>query len=328
MAKAHAGLPVAYDDVLAARETIGDRLHRTPTFSSATLSGRIGAPAALKAELFQRTGSFKPRGMLNVLAHLSDEEKAPRRDHHLGRERGAVARLLLRARGHRLPGGHVAGRERGQARGDARVRRRGRPRGDQPRARHSSGWRSSASKTGRVFVHSFDDPHLIAGHGTLALELLEDVPDVATVVVPIGGGGLISGIATAVKGRAPEVRIVGVEPELSPAMHVALEAGEPIAGRAAARSPTGSTPPLPARTRSRSAASSWTRWSSFPRSEIRAAMRFVYERAKLACEPAGAVSTAALLAGKIDLDPAGTTVAVVSGGNVAPQTAVAILGEE
>ena len=76
MAKAHTGLPVAYDDVLAARETIGDRLHRTPTFSSATLSGRIGGPAALKAELFQRTGSFKPRGMLNVLAHLSDEEKA------------------------------------------------------------------------------------------------------------------------------------------------------------------------------------------------------------------------------------------------------------
>src|SRR3954470_5518144 len=76
MAKAHTGLPVAYDDVLAARETIGDRLHRTPTFSSATLSGRIGGPAALKGELFQRTGSFKPRGKLNVLAHLSAEEKA------------------------------------------------------------------------------------------------------------------------------------------------------------------------------------------------------------------------------------------------------------
>jgi threonine dehydratase len=69
-------LPVGYDDVLAAREAIGDRLHRTPTFSSATLSARIGGPAALKAELFQRTGSFKPRGMLNVLAHLSEEEKA------------------------------------------------------------------------------------------------------------------------------------------------------------------------------------------------------------------------------------------------------------
>src|SRR5262249_17404687 len=83
-------------------------------------------------------------------------------------------------------------------------------------------------ETGRIFVHSFDDPRLIAGHGTLGLELLEDVPDLVTVVVPIGGGGLISGIAAAVKGARPEVRVVGVEPELSPAMHAALEDGEPV----------------------------------------------------------------------------------------------------
>ena len=326
MAKAHTGLPVAHDDVLAARETIGDRLHRTPTFSSATLSARIGGPAALKAELFQRTGSFKPRGMLNVLAHLSPEEKARGViTISAGNAAQALAYcaalegidcLVVMWQG-ASPAKVAATREYG-----AEV--------DQEAPAPAEAFARLEllrEETGRVFVHSFDDPHLIAGHGTLGLELLEDVADLVTVVVPIGGGGLISGIATAVKGVAPEVRIIGVEPELSPAMHVALEAGEPVTVEPRSIADGLNAPFAGANTLAicRELVDEMVLVSE---AEIHDAFRFLYERAKLACEPAGAVSTAALLAGKAQADPAGTTVAFVSGGNVAAQTAVAILDEE
>jgi len=145
--------------------------------------------------------------------------------------------------------------------------------------------------------------------------------------VPIGGGGLISGIATAVKGARPEVRVVGVEPELAPALHAALEAGEPVTVQPGSIA-DGMNAPFAGENTLAVSRALVDELVLVSEEQIRAAMRFVYERAKLACEPAGAASTAALLAGKVDLDASGTTVAVVSGGNVAPQTAVAILAEE
>jgi threonine dehydratase len=319
-------LPVGYDDVLAAREAIGDRLHRTPTFSSATLSARIGGPAALKAELFQRTGSFKPRGMLNVLAHLSEEEKA----------RGVITISAGNAAQSLAYCSALEGIDclvvmwQGASEAKLAATREYGAGIDQEAATPGEAFErlnALIEQTGRAFVHSFDDPLLIAGHGTLGLELLEDVPDLVAVVVPIGGGGLISGIATAVKGAAPDVRVIGVEPELSPAMHVALEAGEPVPVEPRSVADGLSAPFAGENTLAicRELVDDLVLVSE---EQIRAAMRFVYERAKLACEPAGAVSTAALLAGKLDVDLAGTTVAVVSGGNVAPQTAVAILAEE
>ena len=157
--------------------------------------------------------------------------------------------------------------------------------------------------------------------------MLEDVPDLVTIVVPIGGGGLISGIATAVKGARPEVRVVGVEPELSRAMHIALEAGEPVPVEPKSIA-DGLNAPFAGGNTLAICRELVDEMVLVSEAEIHEAFRFLYERAKLACEPAGAVSTAALLAGKIDVDPAGTTVAVVSGGNVAPQAAVAILAEE
>ncbi len=182
-------------------------------------------------------------------------------------------------------------------------------------------------ETGRAFVHSFDDPHLIAGHGTLGLELVEDVPDLGTVVVPIGGGGLIAGIATAVKEAQPGVRVVGVEPELSQAMHAAFEAGRPIPVEPRSIA-DGLNAPFAGENTLAICRALVDDLVLVSEEEIRAAMRFLYERAKLACEPAGAVSTAALLSGKVELERVTTCVAVVSGGNVAAKTAVAILGEE
>jgi threonine dehydratase len=324
--KAHAGLPVAYDDVLAARETIGDKLRRTPTFSSATLSRRIGAPVALKAELFQRTGSFKPRGMLNVVAHLSADEK----------QRGVITISAGNAAQSLAYCAALEGIDclvvmwQGVSESKLAATREYGAEVDLEAPAPAEAFerlKRLQDETGRVYVHSFDDPRLIAGHGTLGFELLEDVPDLNTVVVPIGGGGLISGIATAVRGARPDTRIVGIEPELSPAMHLALEAGEPVPVEPRSIA-DGLNAPFAGENTLALCRALVDELVLVTEDEIYEAFRFLYERAKLACEPAGAVSTAALLAGKVELDASETTVAVVSGGNVAPRTAVAILAEE
>jgi threonine dehydratase len=324
--KAHAGPPVAYDDVLAARETIAGRLLRTPVFSSATLSKRIGATAALKAELFQRTGSFKPRGMLNALAHLSDEEK----------RRGVITISAGNAAQSLAYCSALEGIDclvvmwQGASEAKLAATRDYGATIDVESPDPGAAFERLAvlrDQTGRAFVHSFDDPFLIAGHGTLGLELVEDVSDLGAVVVPIGGGGLISGIATAVKSARPDVRIIGVEPELSQAMHAALEIGAPVPVEPRSIA-DGLNAPFAGENTLAICRALVDELVLVSEQQIRAAMRFLYERAKLACEPAGAASTAALLAGKVDLDPAGTAVAVVSGGNVAPSTAVAILAEE
>jgi threonine dehydratase len=171
---------------------------------------------------------------------------------------------------------------------------------------------------GRVFVHPHSDPLVVAGHGTLALELLEDVPGLETVVVGVGGGGLVSGILTALDGRA---RVIGVEPERSPAFSAGLAAGERVTVGTDSIA-DGLAPPfagdLPlelCRGRVETVLVS--------EEEIEAGMRLLYARAKLACEPAGAAAAGAVLAGKVEAGP-GVAV-VVSGGNVEPRQAAATL---
>jgi threonine dehydratase len=325
MVEAHARLPVGYQDVLAARNAIGDRLHRTPVFTSATLSKRVGATIGLKAELFQRTGSFKPRGMLNVLEQLSDDEK---RRGVITISAGNAAQALAYCSA--LEGiDCLVVMWQGASEAKLAATRGYGATVDLEAAAPAEAFErleELRAETGRAFVHSFDDPRLIAGHGTLALELLEDVPDLTAVVVPIGGGGLISGIATAVKEARPEVRVVGVEPELSPAMHAALEAGKPVTVEPTSVA-DGLNAPFAGENTLAICQALVDELVLVSEDEIREGMRFLYERAKLACEPAGAASTGALLAGKVAPDAAVSTVAVVSGGNVAAQKAVAILGE-
>jgi threonine dehydratase len=176
-------------------------------------------------------------------------------------------------------------------------------------------------QTGRTPVHPFDHPRTIAGQGTVGLELLEDVPEADVVVVPVGGGGLISGIATAVDGRA---RVIGVEPVRSAAMHEALAAGKPVPVSPGSVA-DGLAAPFAGTNTFEIVRERVERVVLLTEAEIEAGMRFLYTRAKLACEPAGAASTAALLAGKVPLEAGETVVVVVSGGNVATDTAVAIL---
>jgi threonine dehydratase len=180
--------------------------------------------------------------------------------------------------------------------------------------------RELQEETGRTLVHPFDDPLVVAGQGTVGLEIAEDVPDVHVVVVPVGGGGLVAGIATAL----PDTRIVGVEPSSSNALSAGLAAGEPvpIAPRSIA---DGLNAPFAGELPIRVAKERGVEVVLVEEEEIEDAMRFVYERAKLACEPAGAAAVAALQVGKIPLESGETVVAVVSGGNVSGETAAAIL---
>ncbi|HKH29532.1 MAG TPA: threonine/serine dehydratase [Gaiellaceae bacterium] len=314
---------VSLDDVERAREAIGGRLHRTPAFTSRTLSELTGAGVRLKAELFQRTGSFKPRGVLTNLAALSPDEKA----------RGVIG---ISAGNHAAALAYGAALEdisallvMWQGASEQKIEATRAYGADVDLAANGPGeafdrLAELTADSGRTLVHPFDSPATIAGQGTVGLELVEDVPDVHVVVVPIGGGGLIAGVATAVNGLRPQARIIGVEPERSNAMRAALEAGEPVridpvSVADGLNAPFAGDDTLPI---VRELVDDIVLVTE---DEIAEATRFLYGRAKLACEPAGAAATAALLAGKVAHEQDESVVLVVSGGNVATATAVAIL---
>jgi threonine dehydratase len=298
-------------DVEQARSVLDGRIRRTPTFGSAALG------VALKAELFQETGSFKARGALNRLAALTPEE----------RKRGVVTWSA----GNHAQAVAWAAAEAGV---DCLVQMWETASPFKVEATRSYGATVDLSspdpavaydrtleaveRDGRVFVHPHSDPFVVPGHGTLALELLEDLPELDTVVVGVGGGGLVSGIVTALDGRA---RVVAVEPERSPALSAGLEAGEPVQvgtdtiADGLAPPFAGELPLEICRGRVENVL--------VTEDEILAGMRFLYTSAKLACEPAAAAAAGAVLAGKVE---AGAGVAViVSGGNVEPRQAAAIL---
>jgi threonine dehydratase len=181
--------------------------------------------------------------------------------------------------------------------------------------------RELMEETGRPLVHPFDDPFTIAGQGTVGLEIVEDVPDATVLVVPVGGGGLVSGIAIAAEGR----RVIAVEPELSDALHRGLEAGEPVPVEPKSIA-DGLSAPFAGEHAIRLCQALGVESVLISEEELADGMRFLYGRAKLACEPAAAAAVAALLAGKVPVEPHDTVVAVVSGGNVVPKIASAILG--
>ena len=310
---------LSLDDVVAARAAIAGRLHSTPTFSSATLSKRVGAPVHLKAELFQRTGSFKPRGVLTKLASLSDEEKGRG---VIGISAGNHAQALaycaaldgLDALLVMWEGASPQKIDATRAYGAAVDLEANGP-GEAFDRLHDL-----IEETGRALVHPFDDPLTIAGQGTVGLEIVEDVPETTVVLVPAGGGGLVGGVALGAEGR----RIVAIGPELSDALHQGLEAGESVRVEPKSIADGLSAPfagdlPLEiCRTRNVDTV-------LVTEDEIADGMRFLYGRAKLACEPAAAVGVAALLAGRVTVEPHDSVAVVVSGGNVAPEIASAIL---
>ncbi len=310
------------DDVLAARDAIAGRLHRTPVFSSATLGERVGAPVHLKAELFQRTGSFKPRGVLTKLASLSDKEK----------HRGVIG---ISAGNHAQALAYCAALEgldalivmwQGASAQKIEATRAYGAEVDLEADGPGNAFERLAElmeETGRPLVHPFDDPFTISGQGTVGLEILEDVPEATVIVVPVGGGGLVSGIAVAAEGR----RVVAVEPELSDALSRGLAAGEPVTVKPSSIA-DGLSAPFAGEHAIRICQALGVESVLISEEELADGMRFLYRRAKLACEPAAAAGVAALLAGKVTVDPGDTVVAVVSGGNVVAEMASAILSSD
>ena len=301
-------------DVHAAREVIANKLVRTPLLHNEALSARLGVPVYLKLENLQKTGSFKPRGVLNKIATLSDEELA----HGLitisaGNHAQALAYAAQASRLHCtvvMPATAPASKvEKTRSYGAEVILH-------PDHITLLERMRAEQEAHNYVFVPPFDDPYVIAGQGTIGLEIIEDLPDVAAVIVPIGGGGLISGIATAVKGMRPATHIYGVEPEGAPTMFNSLAAGHAIHLDRVNTIADGLAAPF---------AGEWT--YSIVRelvdevvlisdAEIAAAVPALIESAKAVAEPAGAAALGALLARRVTLPSQGPIVIIVSGGNL------------
>ncbi|MHB8643433.1 MAG: threonine/serine dehydratase [Gaiellaceae bacterium] len=314
------------DDVYRARERIGDRLHRTPMLSSRTLSERVGVPVHFKAELLQRTGAFKPRGVLNKLSTLTQEEK----------EKGVIsisagnhAQALAYASAVEGIDALVVMWQTASPMKIAAARAYGATVDDSPPDIPAAFEHLERLKeeTGRTLVHPYDDPLVMAGQGTVGLEMIEDLPAADVILVQVGGGGLVSGVATAVKGLRPDARVIAIEPELSNALAVSMAAGEPVTIEPKSIA-DGLNGPYAGANCVKVCRALGVENVLVSEEELKEGFRFMYGRMKLACEVAGAATAAALLAGKIELERGDTVAAVVSGGNVAAETAAAILGRQ
>jgi threonine dehydratase len=289
-------------------------VRQTPVLSSRTLSERAGVTIALKAENLQRTGSFKLRGALAKLAALGDRCAAGVITASAGNHGQALA-YAARARGVRcevfMPEQATIAKVEAVVGLGASVHLVGTTIDEALAAARELGEREQLA-----FVHPFDDPEVIAGQGSIGLELLEQVPDIANVIVPIGGGGLASGVAIALKSERPEIRVIGVQVATCAPFPASLAAGEPIAVDSAltiadgiaVKRPGAVTLPL------------IRRWVDevvvVDEDDLGEAMVFLLERAKLVVEGAGAVGVAVVLARAATLNPEGTTVVILSGGNV------------
>jgi threonine dehydratase len=308
------------DDIHRAAEAGVGVIRETPALSSRTLAQRTGITAALKAENLQRTGSFKIRGALAKIASLGaaceDGVVCASAGNHAqavayaARERGVSCEVFM------PESAPIAKAEATTALG-ARVRLVGESVDESLAAA-----KEHARAAGHAFVHPFDDPVVIAGQGTVGLELVAQVPDLRRVLVPVGGGGLISGIAIAVKSARPEVEVIGVQVEACAPFATSLAAGEPVAVASAMTIADGIAVKRPG-TLTLELIQHWVDGLVVvSEDEVAEAMVFLLERAKLVVEGAGAVGVAALLAGRTGAEhergEAGTTAVILSGGNVDP----------
>ena len=298
-----------------AADRLRGRLHRTPLMSSSQIGARIGAPLYLKCEGFQKTGSFKPRGALNKILSLSDAERG----------RGIVTvsagnhaqAVAWASRIVGAPAVVVMPSDAPRSKLDA-VRGYGAEvvlHDDRPTL--FDRLRAVQAERGLTFVHPFDDPVVLAGAGTVGLEILEDLSEAAAVVVPVGGGGLLGGIASAVKQLRPRTRIVAVELEAGPGLGPALAAGKPVpAPRPAGTLCDGMTPPFVGALPLEIAREAVDEIVTVSEASVIGAMELLMTRAKLMVEGSGAAATAALLDGKVRVPAGGTVVAIVSGANI------------
>jgi threonine dehydratase len=301
-------------DVERARLAGQDVVRHTPVLPSATLSETAGADVVLKAESLQRTGAFKLRGALAKMAALGDGcangvVAASAGNHaqalaHAARARGVPCEVFMPT------DSSIAKAEGAEALG-ATVRLVGTSVEECMDAA-----RERAREAGLAFVHPFDDPDVIAGQGTVGLELLEDVPDLAKVIVPVGGGGLASGTAIAVKSARPEVEVVGVQVDAFAPFRESMRTGEPVTVPPSLTIADGIAVKRPGELTLRLMREWVDDVVAVGEDDVAEAMVMLLEKAKLVVEGAGAVGVAALLSGKTGVATTGSTAIILSGGNV------------
>lgn len=306
-----AGL-VTLDDIHRAAEAIAGRVHRTPVLRSTALGERWGVRLDLKAELFQRTGSFKARGALTKVLALSPEERA--RGVITVSAGNAGAALAYASASVGIPGTVVMPATAVPAK-VAATRAYGADvvltDGDLLES-----YLRTQEQTGRVPVHPFDDPAVVAGQGTVGLEIAEDVPDVEVVLVPVGGGGLVSGVACALSALLPGARVIGVEPETADVMTRSLQAGHPVRLPGARSVADGLAAPMGGQVPLAHVQRFVERVVRVSDEDILRALPLALSRTKLLLEPSAAAPLAALMTGVLDLPPGTRVVSVASGGNV------------
>jgi threonine dehydratase len=303
---------VTLDEIRAAADGLKGVAHRTPIARSETFSQWAGADVLLKFENRQRTGSFKIRGAYTKLRSLTDAERvagviAPSAGNHAqavafaARSAGVPATVYM-------PGAASLAKVGATEGYGATVRLVGDSVDEAVAAAQEE-----AARTGVTLVHPFDDEAVIAGQGTVGLEILEDVPDVDTVVVPLGGGGLLSGIATAIKSQRPDVRIVGVEAAGCAPYVASLERGEIQPARQTETIADGIAVKHPGEITFRMIRELVDDVVTVTDAEIGQTIVHLLEREKTVAEGAGAVALAALLSGRVS---GRRSVAVISGGNI------------
>ncbi|HEV7249697.1 MAG TPA: hydroxyectoine utilization dehydratase EutB [Shinella sp.] len=309
-------LPVTLADIEQAARRIEGRILRTPFVLSASLSERCGVPVGLKLEHHQTTGSFKLRGATNAVLSLSPEERARgvvaastgnhgRALAHAAKAEGSVATICMsrlvpenKVAEIRRLGAHVRIVGRSQDEAQVEVDR-------------------LVAEDGLVMVPPFDNPAVVAGQGTLGLEIVEAMPDVATVLVPLSGGGLAAGVAAAVKGRSPGTRVIGLTMERGAAMKASLDAGRPVQVEelASLADSLGGGIGLDNAVTFRMCHALLDGVILLSEAEIAAGMRHAYTQEREVIEGGAAVGIAALLSGRLGkLD--GPVAVILSGRNV------------
>ena len=303
---------VTLDEILQAQKIIKDKVHRTPLAHSTFFSDLTGKNVSLKLELFQKTGSFKVRGISNIMASLSPEEM---QNGVITLSAGNAAQAVAwGATQYGVPSTVVMPQK-------SIVMKQQATRDYGGEVLLTSGnlleyCLQVQKERNLTLVHPFDDLRLIAGHGSLGLEILEDMPQLDAVFVGIGGGGLISGVATAVKAKSPQTIIIGVEPEGAPTLTNSLAKGEAVALESNNTIADGLGAPFAGKHTFEHVKAFVDEVVLVSEAEIRGALRMIWERTKVMAEPAAAASVAALINKKVSLPDGANVCCVISGGNV------------
>jgi threonine dehydratase len=302
-------------DVEEAAALLSGVVRRTPLWHSRGLADRVGGPVWLKCENLQRTGSFKIRGAYTRISRLTDAERsrgvvaASAGNHAQGV--ALAARLLGASATVYMPETAPLPKVAATRAYGAEIRLLGQTLAEPLRAAAEH-----AERTGSVFIHPFDHPDVIAGQGTVGLEVLEQCPEFATVIVCTGGGGLVSGVAAAVKSRRPDVKVVAVQAETAAAFPASLAAGRPVALTAMSTMADGIAVAAPGDLTLAHVRGLVDEVRTVTEEDLSRALLFCLERAKLVVEPAGVAAVAAVLADPGAFAP--PVCAVISGGNIDP----------